>query len=254
MARTRLETQADVILNTGRSDKASYIDRQCDNALKIACTKHTFNDSLHLADDLTLTESTTSVSISSLEESSVALGTTIDIITARIVQADGSMNRILTLKNRQWWDREVINPEDNGQGWPIFGLKFGSNMIFNRPVDSGLELRLRVQTIPTYAGDSTECPIELLDTFIEQYVTALTYLSVGMMDKYVSWYIMAIGRDYDKRGIPGGALLAAINKDRTLAGESKNVERRENVTRDNGIAVLNNTQGDPNFGNFANWY
>ncbi len=254
MARTRLQTQTDVILNTGRSDKATYIDRQCDNALKIACTKHTFNDSLHLADDLTLTESATSVSLSSLTESSVALGTTLDIITARIVQANGTMNRILTLKNRQWWDREVINPEDNGQGWPIYGMKFGSNMVFNRPLDDGLELRLRVQTIPTYAGDSTECPIEVLDTFVEMFVTAMTFLSLGMIDQYVSWYIMALGRDYDKKSIPGGALLAAINKDRTLAGESKNMGRGSDRLRENGVSVLNDTVGEPNYSNYATWY
>lgn len=254
MARTRLETQADVILNTGRSDKATYIDRQCDNALKIACTKHTFNDSLHLADDVTLTEDAVSVSIASLEESSVALGTTIDIITARIIESDGARSAELIIRNRQWWDKNVINPEDNIKGWPAFGLKFGSNMLFDGPLNDDLLLRLRVQTIPTYTGDSTECPIELLDTFVEQFVTAMTYLSIGAREQYVSWYIMALGRDYDRKGIAGGSLKAAIDKDRSLAAEQKKVERGGYGRNENGVSVLNNTAGEPNYGNTAVWY
>ena len=257
MARTRAETEADVILNTGRADKSAYIIRQMDNALKIACTKHTFNDSLFLASDLTITEDATSIDISSLTNANGggALGTLIDIITARIVEADGTRNLDLDLRNRQWWDKNVINPEDNFKGWPKYGLHFGDNIIIERPADDNLELRLRVQTIPTYVADGTECPIELLDTFVEQYVTALTFLSIGATEKYVSWYIMSVGRDFDKKGIAGGALKAAIDKDRSLAAERKKVER-DFMVDDNfrGTSVLNNTPTAPNFGNTVSWF
>ena len=42
MARTRLEIQELVILNTARSDKITLIQKLCDTALKIAISKHRF--------------------------------------------------------------------------------------------------------------------------------------------------------------------------------------------------------------------
>jgi hypothetical protein len=256
MARTKAETRADVILNTGRSDKADYIDRQIDNAVKVASINYIFSDTLHICDDVTLVEDATSVSISALEESSVAIGTVIDIATARIIQSPGQMSAPLLMKNRQWWDKSVINAEDNMKGWPKYGLKVGTNILFDRPLDDNLLLRLRAQSIPTYATEDSECPIEILDTFVEQYVTAMTFLSISMMDKYVSWYIMALGRDYDKRGIPGGSLVTAMNKDRNLAAEDKRVDggRHSQSRGRNGVSITNDTVGEPNYGNTVGWY
>ncbi|KKK77264.1 hypothetical protein LCGC14_2855380, partial [marine sediment metagenome] len=123
MADTRLETQANVILNTGRDDKATLIDGLCDKALKIAVTKHPFEDSVYLFDDVTITEDATSVDISSLVVSSASVGTVIDILTTTIVEASGTRNAPLMMKNKQWWNDTIINPEDNIKGWPRYGLK-----------------------------------------------------------------------------------------------------------------------------------
>ncbi len=253
MARTRSEISDLVILNTGRSDKTTLINSACDTALKIAMIKHNFTDSIKVADDVTITEDATSVDISSLTESSVSVGTVIDIVTARIVEADGTRNRLLSIKNKQWWDRNVVNPEDNQKGWPIYGLKTGTNIILDSPAIDNLELRLRVSTTPSFTSDSTECPIEVLDIFVEQYVTAMVFLSLEMVDKYASWYIMALGRDYD-RGRVGGSLLAAINKDRSLSAEDKNVTRGTETIRERGVAVMNNITGSARYGETHTWY
>jgi len=253
MAKTRAEIAALVVLNTGRSDKTSLINSQCDNALKVAVTEHPFQDSLHICDDLTIDEDATSVDISTLTESSVSVGTVIDIITARIVEADGSRNKILKLKNKQWWDKNIVNPEDNQKGWPRFGLKFGSKIILECPAMSGLELRLRVSSVPTFAGDDVECPIGILDVFVEQYVTAMVYLSLGMTDKYLSWYIMALGRDYD-RGRVGGTLLQCKQKDRSESAEDKVVERDMSTAKERGVSVKNLITGHDRCGEIDTWY
>lgn len=236
MARTRSEIKDLVELNTGRTDKESLINSQCDSALKIAMIKHNFHDACHICDDVAITEDTTSVAISSLTESSISIGTIIDVVTARIVEDDGSKNTILKIKNRQWWDKNIINPEDNLKGWPTYGLHFGANIIFDRPVDSGLSLRLRVASVPTFESDSTECPISSLDLFIEQYVTAMVFLSIGKTDNYLSWYMLALGRDYD-RGVIGGTLLSTIDKDKYSAASDNKVERGVSVNNNAGITI-----------------
>ncbi len=256
MALTRTETIALVKLNTGRTDKDTLIDSLCDTALKVATTKHAFQDSMHICDDLTITEDATSVAIAAtdLKESTVQIsGDLVDIVTARIVEASGTRNAPLIIKNKTWWDKNVVNPEDNQKGWPNFGLHFGTNILLDGPATSGLELRLRTSHIPVFASDATECPIKILDTFVEQYTTAMVFLSLSMNDKYIHWYIMALGRNYD-RGEVGGTLLAAITKDRSLAAEDKNVERGSYSQRERGVSVQNLIAGADRYGETHSWY
>jgi len=246
MARTRSESTALIILNTGRSDKSTLISSLHDSALKVAITHHPFNDACHICDDLAITEDATSVSIASLTEATVTLGSIVDIITARIVEADGSRNALLKMKGRQWWDRNVINSEDNMKGWPEYGLKFGSNVMLDRPADSGLELRLRVSTVPTYSSDSAECPIEILDIFVEQYVTAMTFMSLEMMDKYWQWKNMALGRNYDQ-GVVGGTLLNCILNDEKQIAEERTFGDSKQLS--NGLTIYDTDTGRTN-----TWY
>ena len=261
MARTRTQIKALAVLNTGRSDKDTLMNSICDTALKIAVAKHPFHDIVKLCDDITITEDNTTVDISAPEVSSVAITDDIyDLVTARIVEASGTRNYLLPLTNRQWWDENVINPEDNNKGWPVVGLKVGTNLHLDRPAESNLELRLRLSTIPTFASDATECPIKVLDIFVEQYVTAMTYLSLGQRDEYVSWYIMALGRRYDQ-GEVGGTLLQAVNSDKGDTAERKYVSRGAGAMN-LGTAFTNNTQfygvnGDianARYGETHTWY
>ncbi len=259
MAYTRTELRTAVTLNTGRDDKDALINSQADNAIKLAMIKHPFKDAEKICDDVTITEDATSVDISALTQSSVSIGTMVDVLTARIVEVDGPRNFYLRLKNKQWWDKVVVNSDDNFKGWPIYGYHSGTNVILDRPVIDGLALRLRVSTIPSYTDDSSECPIAMLDLFVEQFVTAMVFLSLGMQDKYVSWYIMALGRRYDV-GVVGGSLLAALQQDRADTAEESKVERVGDVygygydNGYNGIAILNNTPGMPTFGQTIPWY
>lgn len=253
MARTRDEISALVVLNTARPDKTTLIESLCDTALKLAMTKHNFSDAMKICDDVTITEDATEVDISGLLQATVSIGTLLDIVTARIVQADGTQNKILSIKNRQWWDREVVNPEDNQKGWPDYGLKFGTNMLLSRPAESNLELRLRVATVPTFAAGSTECPIEVLDIFVEQYVTAMVFLSISMQEKYVSWYIMALGRRFDV-GETGGTLLAAIERDKRESAEDKLVRRPGSIKNAGGLSITNKTSGMDTTDETHTWY
>lgn len=254
MARTRTEIEALAVLNTGRSDKDTLMNSLCDSALKVAVAKHPFEDCVELCDDVTITEDATTVDISGLEVSSSAITFDIyDTITARIVEADGSRNSLLMLKNRQWWDKNIINPEDNQKGWPQFGHQVGTTMNLDAPATNGLELRLRVATIPVFAADGTECPIKVLDLFVEQYVTAMTYMSLGMMDKYLFWYRLALGPRYEV-GDVGGTLLQAINSDKSHTAEVKSMERGDAFIKNKGISVQNLITGAPNYGNTVGWY
>lgn len=244
MARTRAEIQTLVELNTGRGDKDTLMDSLCDTALKLAVMRHPFKDATTIPDDFTITEDATSVDIS---------GTTniINIITARIVQASGSLNKRLWLKQRQWWDEHVINPEDNQKGWPEFALRVGTNIILDRPAESNLELRLRVSTVPTFTSDATESPIALLDIFIEQYVTAYVFHSIEQDKAFYFWKNEALGPNYD-RGRIGGSLLAAINADTFEPAEQNEMGRP--AAFNNGTAIRNLIPGHPLYGETVSWF
>jgi hypothetical protein len=334
MARTRSEISALVVLNTGRSDKTALINSQLDSALKIAVINHCFQDSMYTCDDIAIVEDATSSSLLSLTSSSVVLGELADVVTARIVEASGSRNTQLTIKNKHWWDKFVVNSEDNQKGWPQFGLRDGSSIMYDRPSDSGLELRLRVSIVPTFdtimaftsgggttvvtpvvgdlvtgatsgatayiksisvtsgtfvlttaagtftlnkkvgtftateklkigadadvatvtadsSADSVTCPIPLLDVFLEQYATAMVFMSLGMTEKYLSWYFMAVGREYDK-GRVGGTLLSAINKDGTTIAEDRLVGN--SVSNRRCLSITNLTADDETYGETHSWY
>ena len=243
-ARDRDSIEALVELNTGRSDKDTLMHSLCDTALKLAVMRHPFKEATSIPDDFTITEDETSVDIS-------ATADIIQIVTARIVEADGAKNQRLWLKNRQWWDEHVINPEDNPKGWPVNGMKVGTNVILDRPAISNLELRLRVSTVPTFTTGSTVCPITLLDIFVEQYVTAHVFHSIENDKAYYFWKNEALGPDYD-RGRIGGSLLAAINSDTFEAAEEVKMGRM--VTPRGGVTVKNLITGHERYGETDHWF
>ncbi len=316
MAKIRSEITEMVELNTGRTNKTTLINRLYDNALKEAVVSHVFQDSLYLCDDITITEEATSVSLTSLTSNSIYVGKVQDVITARIVEADGTYNNKLTIKNRQWWIINVVNAEDNMLGWPIYGIKEGSFIKLDRPAKGGLELRLQVSTIPEFglsveyvagekafvvgeqiygattstanayvesftldggsydggdargtlyiinqhgtftretvkdpdgidiaqiqtnpSSDNSECPIDILDIYLEQYATAFVFLSLEKQDKYAIWHTLAI-RTLDK----------AISKDRSQQAEDKSGETGE-ILSNTGIAIT-----DIDTGITKTWY
>ena len=246
MARTRAEIKTLIHGNTGRT-KDTLESSKCDSALKVAIQNHAFWESItDTYTDFALTEADESEDISSASPEHV--------VTATIVETDGSRNLPLILKNRIWWAKRVVNASDNTQGWPKYGMYISGVMYFDRPVQSGLTLRVRVSTAQTFATDATECPIAALDIFVEEFVTAEVFLALGQMDSYYAWRRKALGGKYDADGTVGGSLLKAINFDKFGLGEELEMEPPIGLNDARfGLSILNSIDGHPREG-FTDWW
>ncbi len=246
MARTRTQIKTAVDNNTGRgTEKATLIETLCDEALKVAVVAYSFRDARSMPSDFAITEDTTEVDISSVSN-------LVDIVSARIVQASGSLNRPLPLKDEIWWAKHVINPEDNLKGWPSVGMRRGTTLQLNVPSESGLELRLVVSTEKTFAADTTVCPIAIIDTFIVQYVTAFVFLSIEATEKFAYWKHLALGWKWDD-GVIGGSLKHAIDNDAADIAEEP-VMSGPHVVGKNAVSVQNLISGHDDYGNTRSWY
>ena len=246
MARTRTQIKTAVDNNTGRgTEKATLIETLCDEALKIGLTEHPFRDARSTPSDITVTEDATSVDIS-------AITNLFEVLTVRVVEASGSKNYKLVMKDDVWWQEHVVNAEDNTKGWPVHGLKDGSNILLDRPADSNLELRLRVTTEQTFTNDATPCPIAVLDTFVVQYVTAYVFLSIENTDKFNFWHRLALGWKWSE-GVVGGTLLHAISHDKKMAAETTELDPVTKPKTTGGIAVENLITGHDDYGETI-WY
>jgi len=247
MAKTRAQIKTAVDYNTGRgTEKAGLIESLCNEALKVACNAHPFRDARSQPSDFSITEDATSVDISSISN-------LIHVVSARIIESDADRYAPLVMKDRTWWDRNVVNASDNQKGWPEFGLRWGTEILLNRPADSGLSLRLVVTTEQSFTDDSTACPITILDTFVTQYVTAFVFLSLQQMDSYAFWKSLALGPKWDA-GVIGGTLLHAINTDKIDLSEEFKAERYERERLDKGLSVENLISGHDDYGNIRTWY
>ncbi len=245
MARTRSAIKTLVRSHTGRA-KDTLESSLCDSALKLALISHNFEDAKSTPADFTLTEDAWSVDISS--------ASAFNIVTARIVEASGSRNTELIMKDRTWWDKTVVNPEDNPKGWPIHCLHDGNSIYFDRPLQSRLELRLRITTEQTFTDDSTECPIKVLDLFVEDYVTYGVFLDVGNQERAVWWKIKALGARYEAGDI-GGSLRAAISADsRDTAEDVRADVRGARGGVNTGQSILCSDPDSERFGEVDTWY
>ncbi|KKK83643.1 hypothetical protein LCGC14_2791320 [marine sediment metagenome] len=246
MARTRTQIKTAIDNNTGRgTEKATLIETLADEALKVAVEAHSFRDARSIPADFTITEDATSVSISSISN-------LVTVVTARIVEADGSLNRPLPLKDEIWWAKKVINAEDNSKGWPSVGMRRGTDIQLNRPANSGLELRLIVSTEQTFANDAAVCPIKILDTFVIQYITAFVFLSIEATEKFAYWKHLALGWKWDE-GIVGGSLKHAIDNDSADIAEESAMEG-PGVSGLTGMSIQNLITGHDDYGNTRAWF
>lgn len=245
MARTRTQIKTLVEDHTGRTED-TLENSLCDSALKTALMRHPFRDASSVASDVVITTSATTVDISGINN-------LLDIVTARIVEASGTRNAPFILKNRTWWDRNVINPEDNLQGWPVYGLKVGTTVHLDKPSDAGLELRLRVTTEQTFASDATTCPIAVLDLFVEYFVTAGVFENLTNLELATHWRKRALGPNWDRLGEIGGELLNAINSDKYQVAEDFKIQRSLDVINTQGVSFLNNIPDHARFG-LTDWW
>lgn len=247
-SRTRAEIKALVEAHTGRT-KATLENSLCDTALKVALMRHAFKDAQSIPSDFTITEDATSVDISSISD-------LMNIVTARIVEADGSRNMIFKLKTRGWWDEHIINPEDNSKGWPVYGIRVGSTIVLDRPAESGLELRLRITTKQSFTDDTTVCPIAVLDVFVEHYVTAHVFKSLENDERYRGWMLSAFGAKYLINGVIGGELANAIEAD-TIGDTALEIKAEPYdvpSAHAGGVSVENLITGHDDYGNTRWWH
>lgn len=247
MTRTRAEIKTAVNYNTGRAtEKAALIETLCNEALKIAIDEHPFEDSKAFNQDFAITTSSYTASIATL--TSLA-----HVLSATIIETSGDRNMPLKMKNETWWAENVVNPEDNAETWPTYGLKRGTNIIFDCPVQAGLSLRLIVSNYQTFSTDSTTCPIAIADIFVTQYVTALVFLSLNEHEKYEQWYKMAMGMQYLINGKVGGTLASIIDKDKKSRAEVFEARQSNMATAQSQVAVQNLITGHDDYGNVRLW-
>lgn len=243
MAKNRGKIKEVVELNVGRAND-QLENELCDEALDLAITVHPFDDSVTTPSDISITEDSVSVDISSIEDIKT-------IVTARIVETSGQRNLILKLKNRTWWDNFVVNPEDNQKGWPVYGLHDGTTIKLNCPAEDNLSLRLRVSINQTFDNDNTECPIALLENFVIKFVTAGVFKQLKQFDAAKEWRSEAVGPLFDIKGEPGGLLLAAITNDKSNIGEETSLLE---VPQQNGLSIRNLIVGHEDYGNIRTWH
>ena len=247
MARTRSEIKTLVEGHTGRT-KDTLESSLCDTALKEALKRHHFEDAQSQPSDITITEDATSVSISSISN-------LVNVVTARIVEASGSRNCLLKLKTRSWWAKNVVNAEDNQKGWPMYAMRQGTSLLLDRPAESGLELRLIVTTEQSFTNDATECPIALLDVFVEYFVTAGVFESIQNWRSAEYWHMKAFGAQYKINGTIGGALANAIEAD-SIGDKALEIKAEPHDTpgvHAAGVSVENLITDHDDYGNTRWW-
>lgn len=246
MAKTREQIRTSVGYNTGRGvEKESLINSLCNEALKVACNAHAFRDSRSEPSAFSITEDATSVDISTITG-------LIHIVTARIVEDSSNSYQPLIMKERSYWDRYIVDPSRNQKGWPMYGLRWGTTVILDRPSESGLSLKLVVSTEQSFSADSTECPVAILDTFVTQYATAFVFLSIENVESYNFWKRLALGPRWDE-GIVGGTLLHAVQTDKyDLSEEMKAETYLPEGPR--GVSIRNLLSGHDDYGNVRTWY
>jgi len=237
MARTRSEIEAIVELHTGKTDKDTLMHNLCDNALRLAQMKHFFHESVVLSGDETLTEDALSVAVPTTDLDSNAI-TVKEILSIRIVNTADDRSSYLPLRNSVWWDENVLVPADNMKGWPLYGLHYGSNIYFDRPLDADLTARFRVVKELSFAGDATECPVPDLQVFVEHFVTAHVFMSIEAKESYLFWLEMALGTATERaRGILGGSLRDAIQSNQRQTAMEQDLDNGFNGLRHPGIGT-----------------
>ena len=207
MARTRSDIRTLVEGNTGKTTKTTLINSSLETGLKKAALVYDFTDIREIVSpDTTIVIGSMQIPVPQ---------NTRTILSIKLFNSGNTQGSYLKLKNSTWWDKYITEPAANSQGWPTFGLRHRSQILFDRPSQT-LVARFRITRIPSFdSDDEKECPIDVLDLFLEAYVTAMVFFSIEDKDNYVFWITEALGSKKDRdMNIPGGLLLQAISADK----------------------------------------
>ena len=234
MARTRSDIRTLVEGNTGKTTKTTLINSSFETGLKKAALVHDFADIREIVSpDTTFVVGTMFIPLPQ---------NTRTILSIRLFNSSNTQSSYLKLKNSTWWDKFITEPAANSQGWPEFGLRHRNQILFNRP-SQALVARFRVTKIPSFdSDDNKECPVDVLDLFLEAYATAMLFLSIEDKDNYIFWITEALGSKGDRdENVPGGLLLQAIEADKRHPAED--VEART-MRRPGTVPPVFATTGD----------
>jgi hypothetical protein len=249
MSKTLSDLRASVHLNTGRGvDKADLINNLLNQAIDVAVNKYPFRHTVATT-DIALVENATSHSLS-------ALTGLAHVVYALIYETAGTRYQKLTMKDNIWWNRSVIDASRNNKGWPVYVYRDTTTLYFDRPLESGLTLRIATSRIPSMTSDASVFSIPILETFIVQYATALLFLSLENVESYNFWKSIALGPQWDI-GIVGGSLKHAIDSDSYDIAEEFKVELDlDNSNNVRGVSILNNDDVTPHddYGSVRTWY
>ncbi len=201
MSLTRANIKTLVQGYTGKSNKDTLIETLCNLALNEAVRRHPFADSRSFA-------SVASV----VGETSIALpATLVNIISIEVVD-DDDVSTLVALKPAWWWAKHAGSNANAGNGRPQYANKQGSNLVFSCGFDEIYTVRIGYSYYPTFALDTTECPIPVLETFVVNYVTAHVFLSIEEKENFAVWMSKAVGGDFnDWRG---GEFAEAVSADK----------------------------------------
>lgn len=245
MARSRSDIGAYVHRNTGRSMNVNQINDFCNEALRIALNAHPFSDAVTI-ESISISEGSTYVDISSIED-------IIHIIAVQAVDTSGDRNRPIIMKDKVWWNRNVAERDSRLSSWPVYGHKFGTVIELDCAANRDLTIKIIVSTIQKYGDLSAAGPIEDLDVFVGQYVTAMAFLSLQDDQSYQRWKNVALGPRWESGEI-GGSLANAISSDKFDLSLEMRAEKYSADGRAGGLSVQNLDSDHNDYNNIRSWY
>jgi hypothetical protein len=231
MALTRAEIRTLIESHLGRVDKTTLINSLCANALKAACQVHNFNDACAVS-DIAMVANQNYFSISGIDK----------LVSVRVIWPTNVQSWVLTMKDRRWWDENIVNENDENAGQPSYGLRFGTNVYMYPVPDLAYTARVRSLTIPSWTTDIA-CPISCLDLFIEAWVTSKVFKSIEDFDNEKFWMSEATDR-----------LNIAISFDEREPSVEDTVMTQPSQSSVQNVTVVRDlTTDSPSYGDYQTW-
>ena len=195
MASTRAELRERVENFTKRTDKADVINDALDMALDEIYLLHKWRELMTIK-TLEPLEDATSISLPT---------GTHKIIEARFI--DGTSSYKIRLLTRTKFLKWFPNVSDYSASKPRFAYYDSSTMYFSCPMSDDSDIYVMCYIKPSFASDSTECPIAVAENAITFYAVSLLYDSMEMP---------TIAHKWDLRYVR--AVKQAIRADEDIAG------------------------------------
>ena len=178
MALTRAQLRAIVQKTTGQdsSDMESHINTSLDLGLRSLCSRYDFRDMRSEPDDLSI----------GADDESVSLPTgTHHLLEARLI--DGTNSYRLSIKTKGWLTKRYPNISSRSTNRPVCAyIENGS--LFPYPISNeSYSIRLSVSILPTFASDSTELSVAVLESPLISWATAFIFEMMQQFESAPAW-------------------------------------------------------------------